>query len=60
MMAILKNDKFNNGALLITGVTPTHINFKHVGTGYPHSLSKPEFFDQMECGVFHTQERRVI
>lgn len=59
-MAILKNDKFNNGSLLITGVTNTHVNFKHVVTGYPHSMSQYEFNEQISNGVFHTQERRVI
>lgn len=59
-MNILKNDKFNDGALLVTSVTPHHVNFKHVLTGYAHSLSKFEFTEQMDNGVFHTQERRVI
>lgn len=59
-MKILKNDKFNNGALMVTSVTATHINFQHVLTGYPHSLSQSEFMEQIENGVFHTQERRVI
>lgn len=59
-MEIFKNDKFNNGALLVTGVTSTHINFQHVITGYPHSLSQSEFMEQMHNGVIHIQERRVI
>lgn len=59
-MAILKGDKFNNGALVVTAVTPIRVKFVHVGTGYPHNMTKYEFYEQMDNGVFHTQERRVI
>ena len=58
-MDIKTGDKFNDGLIVVVGVTPTHIMTSYTKTGYVSKISRPQFGDILEAGIWRNQYRRI-